>query len=1057
MSLYNQFAESHTVSPDKPFLWAMRLSTKEYYQLKEYIKANVFQGRFNCVRKESALFYAEWWRREFTGGHPKKEQVCKCVFGNEDWKEQFFRAAQDGAQSLGLQIIRTKGEQREMENSMYSILYQGGLPMHFIVNEIQNRGARNNWNSFFKKLAWDELDYESIPGNKIASLSNSIRSFCDELRCAESIWDAPFYVDCLSWWKIVEHDFEEEIKNYRSRNPFSFKWLIELNENLLNACISFSVTGPQKIPQEFANQRGLQQTSPIFLSAHINGTPFTLAEYDPEDGTFYSRRVIDRTFRYSLGDDIELYLSKDQAGSILLERHSLDFSAPTILILTDRVKNIHTVGDINKLSTVDCVIACTEDWRCENLDSMVYHVGNSRIKLFKTRPANIPVVLSSETGEIKTLDPNIPLSKTAMDESRVLSLPVATKERLFNAPDNVSFYEVRVNHNGQDQNNERGGRNVLYASKGSREWNGMPKMGLIRARIIREDNEFVDPIQFYNVGLLSVKCIESSRDACDLQIEWPHGKVYCESAEETGNNVWHIERTRLEDPRYVPFSFHPPRGEAFTIHFLVPYFGFQIYDYNGKEVGNRATIPISDLDGFRYYIHPIQSITITPSARGFRDQKKYVYHDSEDGKNTLVTERIADLAPRRNLIPIEGPLSSLFMDGYEQIAELVDKQTEPLPDASVIVPVEVSGGASWSFQLKDFPYRLDGDETSVLLRYPRTMPEYPGELLALPFDRPESVPVPLQRAEENPTRFLITEAILSSESRVWLIFGNIKGYVLPWALVLKNEQADDSQRQSRSEILSDLKRDLAESALFSPVWMRTLSWFDNIQRWTIPGSSVLELVAVADDWDLLCKFALHLYLRHCKSEDELDNLKNTLADFQRQLYFIWAWARVSETTTTRWLEDAWDEVTEFIKPFYITWVTKEHYDDLVTYLTDENLMVECRESLVEKFIEWMDELERFTTPKIKYRYADLNQNGGDSSLSTEANQLFSSIQEEMNKHLTGMANMTPNELWKMERRFLSYKLSTVMNLGDLGEDETIKTEIKKTTIFGLKFNPGHEV
>ena len=120
-------------------------------------------------------------------------------------------------------------------------------------------------------------------------------------------------------------------------------------------------------------------------------------------------------------------------------------------------------------------------------------------------------------------------------------------------------------------------------------------------------------------------------------------------------------------------------------------------------------------------------------------------------------------------------------------------------------------------------------------------------------------------------------------------------------------------------------------------------------------------------------------------------------------------------------------------------------------------MVECRESLVAKFIEWMDELERFTTPKIKYRYADLNQNGGDSRLSTGAKQLFSSIQKEMNEHLTGMANMTPNELWKMERRFLSYKLSTVMNLGDLGEDETIKTEIKKTTIFGLKFNPGHEV
>lgn len=1060
MSLFNSFAESHPLPPGKPYLWAMRLSSSEFEQLKGYIRENVVQGRFVCVRKECALYYAEWWRREYSGRYAenasKKKQICISVFGNDEWSDGFFRAAEEGGRLLGIQFITTRGEQREAENQMYSLLYQGGLPMQFIVNEIAANGARNNWNSFFKRLVWDDLDYDSIPGNKIASRSDSIHAFCDALRCAGGIWDAPFHLDCLSWWKIVERDFEEEKKSVKSRRPFVFKWSIELNENLRIAKLSFSLTGPQKLPSEFVSTHGLDESSSLLLAVHIEGSPYPLAEYSQNDGGFYSRRPIDRTFKYNLGEDIELYLNAGRDTSILLEHQSLDFSAPKILILTDRIRNVHTLGDIKKLSTMDCFVACSEDWECADLAYELYQAGEDRFKLIKTTPNDIPITLSSESGGRKTLNPENPLSRTVLDESRVLTLSVLSKERLFNAPTNVAFYECNADDNGQARVRNRNGRPVLYASKGSREWRDTPQFGLIRARIRRDDNEFVDPVQFYNVGDLDVTCLDSSRDECTLRIVWPHGRVSCESADEIEPGVWNICRERLEDPRYVPFTFHPARSLSFTVHFLVPYYGFQLYDYNGKKVGDRAIIPIANLEGFRYYIHPSEPIDIIPQAAGFRDRIRYRYFNSDNGKSTEIIKRIADLDLPNKIISIEGPLASLFMDGSEQIAELMDKQTKPLSDASVTIKVE-NDGPSWSFQLKDFPYRLDRMEGFVHLRPHPRMPAYTGELLALPFDVPELPPLQLPRSEETPEHYLIPEEILSSANHSWLIFGNIKGYVLPKALYLHDDNDDESPKMSRTEILSDLKTSLNESNLFSPPWKRALTWFDNIQRWMIPGSSVLELVAIADDADLLCKFALHLYLQHCASPEDLESLRPSLTDFQRQLYFIWGWAHFSETKTEEWLDKAWDEVTGYLRPFYITWVTREHNDEFMEYLTDERRMKECQGALISRFKEWMDGLVKLSTPKIKYQFADSNQNGGDDTLSLKAQQLFADIRDEMGRRAIRVDRMTPNELWKRERWFLAHKLCKEMNLGDLGEDEDVKTEIKKTTIFGLLFDPGHEV
>ena len=56
-----------------------------------------------------------WWRREFCGGHASTRDVCHSLFGDTRLAYELYEAAKAGASRLGIQIIRTRGEEREID------------------------------------------------------------------------------------------------------------------------------------------------------------------------------------------------------------------------------------------------------------------------------------------------------------------------------------------------------------------------------------------------------------------------------------------------------------------------------------------------------------------------------------------------------------------------------------------------------------------------------------------------------------------------------------------------------------------------------------------------------------------------------------------------------------------------------------------------------------------------------------------------------------------------------------------------------------------------------
>lgn len=62
-----------SITPNMP-LWKLKLTEEEYTNLKETLAQNIC--RLEDFGIEAALCYAEWWRRDYNGGIPSREDVA---------------------------------------------------------------------------------------------------------------------------------------------------------------------------------------------------------------------------------------------------------------------------------------------------------------------------------------------------------------------------------------------------------------------------------------------------------------------------------------------------------------------------------------------------------------------------------------------------------------------------------------------------------------------------------------------------------------------------------------------------------------------------------------------------------------------------------------------------------------------------------------------------------------------------------------------------------------------------------------------------------------------
>ena len=146
-----------TLREDYPF-WKLQLTEEEV----NTIKSDVNPGNLHHKGLECAILFAEWYKRDYTGGNLNKEDVALWAgINKEGHQEDFFNAAKEALVGRQYTII-------QKQNKLYfrTLLCQGGLPITYIKQNIDNiQGIVPMFNSLVKKLStvtnfdWTKLDY----------------------------------------------------------------------------------------------------------------------------------------------------------------------------------------------------------------------------------------------------------------------------------------------------------------------------------------------------------------------------------------------------------------------------------------------------------------------------------------------------------------------------------------------------------------------------------------------------------------------------------------------------------------------------------------------------------------------------------------------------------------------------------------------------------------------------------------------------------------------------------------------------------------------------------
>jgi hypothetical protein len=108
-------------------LWKYLLNTEELNDLKKTLQCT---SRYNLDPRDVSLYYAQWWKRNYNGGIPSKQEVFESLEGNVRVffnENEFYQKARKGAQLLGVKWIKK-------QNTLYfkTLLLQGGLPLKHI-------------------------------------------------------------------------------------------------------------------------------------------------------------------------------------------------------------------------------------------------------------------------------------------------------------------------------------------------------------------------------------------------------------------------------------------------------------------------------------------------------------------------------------------------------------------------------------------------------------------------------------------------------------------------------------------------------------------------------------------------------------------------------------------------------------------------------------------------------------------------------------------------------------------------------------------------------------
>ncbi len=985
MSYFNNLLKARNLTECPLPLWRLKVTDREYEDLKGLLQQHTRMYRsFINVKKEAALFFAEYWRREYSEGVHSKEMVFSAISSNTDTRliNGFYEAAKSGANMLGIEKY-TGGR----EQNLNSMLYQGGLPMKLVTTADVN----SVWGRFVKGLVFRNINFDELDLGIVASTNRGLRQYCAQLCDAVDSKDftrMPCWCETEQnpWYQFLLNKFTSIRRSHRLANPFSLDWEFSFDrvDNLIH--IKYDFKGLQRLPKIFCEENHLNVGK--FLSLNITRNGQSVDSFDYLDG--FCRHDVRSKHPYNNGDVIAAYLQGIEAP---LRKEALDLTTPHILAASEKGR----YKPCSRIGHEESVILVPEGWSLISSEdglcvSDMHWVDIPFKCIWLPENSGSEIILSSEDGEI-TFGADTNFSWT-----EVSSMPLAYPnviEPLYNA----SRISCVLCSQGEDAPVRKMSHGLEFRNKWSDSWTASPSYGEIFVRAKSSDGEYVAHEKIINVGdALTVSTVEANRTKCKIRIDWPYGYVNGPEGAAVDDCEWTIERDVDSgvDRTHIAFTFIPFHNErnSFLLHIRAPFKDFSISDVEGNRLSSGHVIPYSDIDKYSYYLvgMDIKRLRIGNIERRLKwvDDQLYIFSDETDSIS----------------IPYEGSLTRI-LGSREDLRLMLERTSDDMLHATIRVSFELTDGGAFTFTIKEAPYQIRQVEDAIYVMENEWPPiHYNHALKLLKLDEPAVDPVTVRSNEDG----FFT---LPDEVKDWgntLVIGRNRGRICPALVNTFKVLSPEDRRANRAETIERIHEELNNATIGSHVWKRISGWFERCNSEDIPASSLLDLACLKDSPDYLLKFALVMFAE--TPEDERENLDDRLLEMAKDLAFQWYWliprihkglgALIQSFIT----EDTWK--SDVITKLFVSRVSQKYPDEFMIHLSNMavgneafsmTLLNDCLIPLMDEFHSWLVKLcEKSMCRPFK-----------DTAIDMNSQEIISDLAN--NRKLTTINSLTQEETW----------------------------------------------
>lgn len=879
-------------------LWKLNLTDNEYENLKQTLIRHT--SDLKKYGEEAALCYAEWWKRDYRGGVPSKEDVAIGVGLSRKYGDDLYWAARNALGKHGYTFIHS------IRGTEYfrTLLNQGGIPINFIITNSNLDSFSRFLKGLIRELSvinydWSSNDHSIIQQfNCIRYLGNAFKN--------ENIYDIAIqivhaiikgddkqlpYDNANNLLTELTNSLKSEytrVQQERRVRPLSLHWKLHISDNdtgylFVNMDVVKDIVS-DSIP-------GLNKDTCYAFDVFVAGTLVSkyvrkhfIRDREGRVKAIYTRISVgvNNDILWKGEPVVEVKVRCDNDDRIFLTipgSYPPNFEDPQVFqMLNDKVYIKKDTAN-----TENNIAVFSSQWQCEG--SHILKIRDMELRYAEF--ANKLCLKKEDTDEeIKLTNEFTPYSTEFSDN--YMSWVESSNYKLLSKVPIIRVYDEDKNwvqKFSQEYRVRKGGNNQwcrLYQGC------SLP-IGLIDIRVTYPDGHHIIET-FYSIGNLSFnpsdQSASSTKITCvchhDLRPEIENNDHLVIEKSQEENNTWKISRKQGSNtcPPTCDFRIYNSGYPILRLSIAIPFDGVMITDIKGNLISSGEIISLTNLA----YFH------ITS-------------HGGLDGRFVDVSY-ISEYINRRQIKPKH--LKRTIINGMVPLADYKDFIMRMFYlygansfDRSSSVIMNICGTELY---IREFVLDTSIKGGKIVVTDDTNL--YEDNLYAFPVDKftfaKEMTPIKLIKEDELncfnfPEDFAYKEVIVFSGSEA-------KRRIIPKYYNLDKEDLDVSTRTSHSiSIIEDWTERLQ---LFdinnNPYWEKACKAFEICSHYNLPFSTHNSLKAIASSPKLIAKFVIAMWANELKGVLEQD-----INRFEQEMAIALHWISASIWT---------ESINKFIEP-----------------------------------------------------------------------------------------------------------------------------------------------